>query len=119
MPLNSFCHVEFHVTDLARAQTFFETMFGWSFRGFSDEMVVFGQGDQHLGGLIKVDAPEPGMSPSVWIEVDSIDTYLSKAPTCGGRVWSEKAPVPHVGFSAMVADPDGNRVGLVEFAPQG
>lgn len=118
MAKNGFCHVEFQSTDLPRSQRFYETMFEWTFRSFGDDMVVFGQGDQHLGGLVKVDAVEAGNSPSVWIEVDSIERYLGKAPTAGGRVCSGKSPVPNVGWSATIQDPDGNTVGLVEFSSE-
>lgn len=33
----------------------------------------------------------------------------------GGSVIPGKTEVQHVGYSAQVADPDGNRVGLVQF----
>ena len=116
MAKNTFCHVEFQCTDLGRSKSFYAGLFDWTFRDFGGDMVVFGQGDQHLGGLQKAEAVTPGTSPSVWVEVDSIDSYLEKAKSLGGDVIADKAPVPSVGFSAMVSDPDGNPVGLVEFA---
>jgi uncharacterized protein len=115
MAKNTFCHIEFHSTDLKRSQAFFQGLFEWTFRSFGDEMVVFGAGDQHLGGLQKSEKVEAGASPSVWIEVDSIENYLAKAQTLGGKVVSDKHPVPSVGWSAMVSDPDGNKVGIVQF----
>lgn len=116
MAKNTFCHVEFQSTDLERSQRFYEGMFEWTFRSFGDEMVVFGQGDRHLGGLVKAEKVEAGASPSVWIEVDNIEQYLARAPTMGGRATGEKSPVPNVGWSAVLQDPDGNSVGLVEFS---
>ena len=116
MAKNTFCHVEFQSTDLKRSQAFYEGLFEWTFRDFGGDMIVFGLGDQHLGGLQKAEKVTPGNSPSVWIEVDSIENYLAKAPTVGGAVLGPKQPVPSVGFSAMIADPDGNPVGLVQFA---
>lgn len=116
MAKNTFCHVEFQCTDLNRSREFYEGLFEWTFRDFGGDMIVFGQGDQHLGGLQKAEAVTPGNSPSVWVEVDSIENYLGKAQSLGGKVLGEKNPVPSVGFSAMISDPDGNPVGLVEFA---
>jgi len=98
MAKNTFCHVEFQCTDMKRSQAFYGALFDWSFREFGDEMVVFGVGDQHLGGLQKVEQVHPGNSPSVWIEVDSIEAYSAKATGAGGRVASEKQPVTNVGW---------------------
>ena len=38
-----------------------------------------------------------------------------EAPKLGGQIARGKQPVPNVGWSATVTDPDGNRVGLVQF----
>jgi len=115
MAKNTFCHIEFHSTDLKRSQTFYEGMFDWTFRSFGDDMVVFGIGDQHLGGLQKHDSFTPGDSPSVWIEADNLESYMAKAEKLGGKIARPKSEVPNVGWSAVVTDPDGNHVGLVQF----
>lgn len=112
---NTICHVEIETTDMDRAQAFYGALFDWNFRAFTDEMVVFGIGDQHLGGFMKVPEVSAGRSPSIWIEVDSVDATVEKAVSLGSTVVSPKSPVPHVGWSAQVSDPDGNQVGMVEF----
>ncbi|MBX3112429.1 MAG: VOC family protein [Fimbriimonadaceae bacterium] len=114
--MNTVCHIEFDVTDVARAQAFYKGLFGWTFRAFTDSMVVFGVGDQHIGGLQRVEAVEPGASPSVWFQVEDLDSALGRAAALGGAVVSPRQDVPNVGWSAQVADPDGNRVGLVQYA---
>lgn len=115
MAKNSICHIEFESTDLARSQAFLEKMFEWTFRSFGDTMVVFGLGDTHLGGLQKVETVSAGRSPSVWVEVDDVDAYLSKASGCGGAIKSGKSLVEGVGWSAEITDPDGSSIGLVQF----
>ena len=115
MAKNTFCHVEFQCSDLDQSRKFYEGLFEWTFRDFGGDMIVFGVGDQHLGGLQKSDNIIPGNSPSVWIEVDSIEDYLAKAKALGGEILSDKSPVPSVGFSAIITDPDANAVGLVQF----
>jgi predicted enzyme related to lactoylglutathione lyase len=119
MAKNTVCHIEWEVTDLDRAQSFFGGLFDWKFQSFGDTMVVFGTGEHHIGGLTKVETARPGYSPSVWIEVDDVEVYCAKARHLGGTVVSEKSPVPNVGWSATVADLDGNPVGLVEFEKRG
>lgn len=99
---------------MARTQAFLEAMFGWTFRAFED-MVVFGLGDEHLGGLTKVDKVESGMSPTVWIQVADLDASLAKAQSLGGRVVTGRQPVPNVGWSGLIADFDDNKIGLVQF----
>jgi predicted enzyme related to lactoylglutathione lyase len=79
-------------------------------------MVVFGSGDQHIGGFVKAEWVNAGESPSVWFEVESIEAMLEKAVSAGGKVIEGKSDVPSVGWSATVGDLDGNRVGLVQFA---
>jgi predicted enzyme related to lactoylglutathione lyase len=119
MAKNTFCHIEFYVTDLPRARRFYEGLFEWDFRDFGGEhfdMLVFGKGDQHLGGLLRTDSAEPASRPQVWIEADILENYTTKAEGFGGSVLSPRSEVPGVGFSAVLADPDGNPVGLVEFA---
>lgn len=116
---NTICHVEIETTDLARAQGFYGAMFDWNFRQFTDDMVVFGSGDQHLGGLMLVDEVGAGRSPSIWVEVEDVQASLDMATTIGGGVVSEKSPVPHVGWSGQISDLDGNTIGLVEFEKKG
>lgn len=116
MPKHNVCHIEFYVSDLPRAQAFYEGLFGWDFRAFTDDMVVFGQGDQHIGGLMKSDDIRTGNSPSVWFEVEDVDAMAAKVGSIGGSVVAEKHPVPHVGWALVVADPDGNPVGMVQFS---
>ncbi|MBX7131734.1 MAG: VOC family protein [Fimbriimonadaceae bacterium] len=111
---NTICHIEFDVTDIARSQSFFEALFGWSFRAFGD-MVVFAAGDDHIGGMTKVDTVKAGDSPSVWFDVADLDEKLATAAKLGAKTLSEKNMLPGVGFTAQVADPDGNPIGLVQF----
>ena len=114
--MHTVCHFEWQSTDLQRSQEFYKGLFNWDFRSFGDEMVVFGQGDEHIGGLTKVDVVKAGSSPSVWIQVENLEGMCDRAVSLGGTLKSGKSPVPGVGFSAVVTDLDGNEVGMVEFA---
>ena len=119
MSSHTVCHIEFSCTDLARSQAFYGAIFDWKFASFGDSMVVFGSGDQHLGGLMKVDALQPGDSPSVWFEVASVEETLGLASGAGGEILSPRREIPGgIGFSGVFTDPAGNRVAVVEFAPK-
>ncbi len=109
------CHIEWDVTDLGRAQKFYGAIFDWTFAEFGGEMVVFSNGGEHIGGLMRVDRVQPGSSPSVWIQVASVDETALRAQAAGGTLLKPKSPVPGVGWSAVVGDHDGNPVGVVEF----
>lgn len=104
-------------TDLDRSQAFFEALFGWTFRAFMDDMRVFGLGDDHIGGLMKTGQVKTAESPSLWFEVEDIDASLAKASELGAPVVSPKGQTPSVGWTAQIGDPDGNAIGLVQFAP--
>ncbi len=113
--LNSVCHIEFQVNDLARARSFYEGLFDWQFSSFVSGMLVFGHDDQHIGGLVESDSVQAGASPSVWFRVQDIDATMTKAREFGGSIASEKSEVPGVGWSGVVKDMDGNHVGLVMY----
>jgi uncharacterized protein len=112
---NQLCHLEIQVTDLDRSRTFYRAIFGWDFRPFFPGMDAFGFGESHIGGLMVSETVTPGMSPSLWFKVRSIDETLAKAVAAGGQVASAKSEVPHVGWSATFTDPDGTTIGVVEY----
>jgi uncharacterized protein len=116
LDMNTVCHVEFDCTDLDRSQAFYTALFGWTFREFmGGEMRIFGVGDSHIGGLSKKASVTPGRSPSVWFQVEDLDRLIAAAESHGCGILEPKHPLPGVGFSACVADPDGNPVGLVHY----
>lgn len=113
--MNTLCHVEYDVSDIVRSQAFYGGLFGWDFQSFMEGMVVFGIGDQHIGGLQQRDVVETGKSPTLWFKIADLDSTVAKAVELGGSVPNEKHPVPGVGWSVAVLDPDGNQVGLVQY----
>ena len=114
--MNTVCHIEIQTRDLARSQAFYQAVFpNWSFRSFGEDMVVFGEGESHIGGLMKSDQVEPGQSPSVWIHAEAIEPILERVTQAGGSISAPKFAVPGVGWSAVFLDPEGSPLGLVEF----
>jgi hypothetical protein len=116
----AFGHVEWNSTDLGRTKRFYGTLFGWKFRPFGREYLLFqcpgyaGGGFQKVRGRRAVGA---GASPTVYVETRNIVALLKKARRLGGRTVQPKTEIPGHGWCAVLRDPDGNRVGLYEEDP--
>lgn len=46
--------------------------------------------------------------------VEDIDNVLRRVESCGGNVVQGRLPVPGVGWSAYVANPEGNTIGVFQ-----
>ena len=114
MAKNCICHIEWESTDLERTKTFFSGLFGWEFKPWGEQYMVFKTPSGVDGGIMKVDEAHPGTTPAVYVEVDDIEPYLELAPSLGGEVMQGKTEIPKVGWFALVKDPDGGIVGLVQ-----
>lgn len=115
--MNTVCHIEIQTLDLDRAETFYKGVFDWTFKAFvMSTMRIFGSGDTHVGGLQLVEKIEAGRSPSVWLQVGNIEETLAKVEAFGGKTVSGRSEVPGTGWSADFEDPEGNYIGIVQFA---
>lgn len=113
------CHIEYKSADLAASQKFCEQTFGWEFRSFGDDMIVFSTEDGHIGGFVTGERPTGKANPEVSYKVGSLDDFVKSALAHGATQGTEKRPVPGVGWYGSVFSPDGNEFGLVEFTDQG
>jgi predicted enzyme related to lactoylglutathione lyase len=108
----------FEVTspDHQRAQRFYARLFGWdvaadpAMGGYG--LVDTGAGDGAIGGGIgPADADDSGVK--IYMRVDDLDAYLDRAEALGGKRLVPPTDLPgDYGRFAILADPDGNRVGL-------
>ncbi|VVB91896.1 Glyoxalase/Bleomycin resistance protein/Dioxygenase superfamily protein [uncultured archaeon] len=118
-------HFHIPVDDMARAKKFYKNIFGWEIKetgmGMDFQLVTTTPTDEEgmplepggiNGGLYKRERPE--QTQSVVINVPSIDDYLKKIEKAGGKVIQQKMPVEDFGFYAMIADTEGNVIGLWE-----
>ncbi len=111
---------EIPATNMARAVTFYETLFGVSMKAEQmgpNEMAVFpyDQTSAISGCVIKGAHYVPGSDGAVtYLNADpSIDGVLHKVADAGGKVLLGKTALPPgMGFFAHVLDTEGNRVGL-------
>jgi predicted enzyme related to lactoylglutathione lyase len=114
--------------DMGRACEFYRQVFGWEIgpvKGSSGgyhaavttptdkEGIPIARGAIN-GGLFE-NATHGIETVFLEIEVDSIDSTVGKVNAQGGRLVREKRPMLDFGFFAVVQDPDGNYLGLMEY----
>ncbi len=115
-------HFEIPADDLARAQKFYKNLFGWSFNEVPDMnyyMVNTVAVDKNNmpeepgainGGMMKRNFPQE--SPVIVVNVSSIDEYLKKAMSLGGKVVLPKMDIGQFGFYARISDTESNIIGI-------
>ena len=108
-------HIDIPVSNLPAATAFYGGLFGWQIAempGFEGYPMWRAPNGISGGGL----APrsEAFTQPRSYVEVDSIDDALRRAVELGATVVMEKSPIDETSSWAVLADPDGNHVGLYE-----
>ena len=117
--LNPVGWFEIPVTDMARAKTFYEKVFGFKLVDNEDlgfKMAFF---PAHMdvpgapGSLVMADAETPpGHGTVVYFTAPDIDAHLGRARAQGGEVVMEKTAIGEWGFIGMIKDTEGNVIGL-------
>lgn len=110
-------HFEIPADDPDRAVAFYRDALGWEVSRFGEEpyWLVRGGADDEPGAngaLLNRDGLHH--SPVLIVAVEDIDQAVSRVQRHGGKVAQGKLPVPGVGWSAYVIDPEGNTIGLIQ-----
>lgn len=116
MAHGEYVHIEIPADDPARAQRFYQELFGWTFTSMPDFPDYFTYqttaGENGVGGAIgKRDVTAPHHVRN-YVNVDSIEDSVAKAKDLGATLVEEKREVPGMGWYAVLADPEGNQVAL-------
>lgn len=122
MAHGDFNHLEIPADDPQRAKRFYGELFGWSFRdmeGFPDYFLFNTPAGQGAGGAVGRRNVNTRAQTIQYVELDSIDDALAKVADLGGQVLTPKSDVPGQGWYAIVADSEGNEIGLWETSPSG
>ncbi|MCZ8196755.1 MAG: VOC family protein [Flavobacterium sp.] len=120
---NPFAWVEIYVSDMARAQKFYETVLATSMipmqtpGEFGDlEMVSFPWvegGNNISGALCKTSSMQPGSGGTlVYFASDDCAIEIARVTNAGGMVLQEKMPIGEHGFCAIATDTEGNTIGF-------
>ena len=113
-------HLDIPVSDFARATDFYSSLFGWQIAempGFEGYPMWQAPNQISGGGLAPRD--DAFTQPRSYVEVDSIDDTVAKATQAGGTVIREKGEITPTSWWAVIADPDGNAIGLFEGTTEG
>ena len=114
----SIVHVEFHVKDPKKLETFYGSLFGWKFQEVPGMNYSLFQAPSGPGG--GVGTMQPGNWPSGiinYIFVDSVEKYEGRIKKAGGKIISPKMEIPGQGWFAVFEDPSGTRMALWEQNP--
>jgi predicted enzyme related to lactoylglutathione lyase len=120
---NSVSHFEIYADDPGKLQTFYSSLFDWTFEAVPsmDYTLVktVETADAGLtqpgginGGMVKRPEGFDARAPVNYVNVESLDTSVTKAQQLGARVTKPKAAVPGMGWFAMLTDPQGNHFAM-------
>ncbi len=117
-------HFEIPADNLARAQKFYKSIFGWKIKKYPMEGMEYyalhtvAVGKDFMpktkgainGGMMK--RPHKGQGPVIAISVKSIGATLKKMASMGGKVLVKPMKIEDMGYYAYAADSEGNIIGI-------
>ena len=124
-------HFEIPADDLERAKKFY-SIFDWQIRDWpmpdgtvhtgvrtveTDETTYQPKEPGAINGMM-VKRDQYSKTPSVTVNVPSVDEYIEKVKTAGGKLLKPKETIEGMGAYAYVSDTEGNLLGLWEDAQQ-
>ena len=112
---NAFVHVELSTTDVAKAKTFYGSLFDWTLEDVpmgevTYTMIKVGKGVG--GGMMQQMIPGAPSSWLSYVEVQDIKASTRKAQSLGAKVMQDVTEVMGMGWLSVIADPTGAPLGL-------
>ena len=105
-------HFEIGARNADRAKTFYQSLSGWSIELHGPANMIDTGNAEGIQGNIAIAEGAPRTYVTFYVQVDDIDTSLTRAQELGGKVIVPASEVPGMGQFAWFADPDGNAIGL-------
>lgn len=117
-------HFEIPFDNKERAMKFYTESFGWRLTDMPQMNYVVAQSvdvdDNQMprepgainGGLFQ--RPKEAPSPTIYVDVKSVDEAIKKVQAAGGKVVTPNTPIPGMGAYARVSDTEGNIIGLFQ-----
>jgi hypothetical protein len=117
-------HFEIPARDVEKLRKFYAGAFGWKMQKWEGPMeywtietVPMGEKGMPIrrgvnGGMYKKEKPE--QIPLNYYAVESVDEYVKKIKTMGGKIIQPKMEVTGMGWEALAADPEGNVFGIFQ-----
>jgi predicted enzyme related to lactoylglutathione lyase len=111
-------YLDFSADDPDRAVNFYSKVFGWQINKWDGpkEYWEIKTGEPNEpgidGGLSKRERIGDWTTP--FINVPSIDQYIDKIESNGGKIIQPKTSIPSIGYTLLVKDTESNTIGLFE-----
>ncbi|WP_346622448.1 VOC family protein [Blastococcus montanus] len=107
-------YFEIHTSDSGAAGKFYSELFSWQLKDdMYDYLTVDTGSDTGIsGGIRKLDEQSSTPGTLMYAIVDDVSAVLKKAQSLGGSTAVEPYDIPGVGTMAVLADPEGSRIGL-------
>ena len=105
-------YVEFNVTNMEEAKSFYSKAFGWTFNDYGPSYCgICGDGYHEQGGLALADYVATAGSTMVVLYSDNLEASLQSVTRAGGEIVREPFYFPG-GRRFEFLDPSGNRLAV-------
>lgn len=111
-------YLDFSADDPERAVNFYSKVFDWQINKWDGpleywQMKTGEPNEQGIdGGLSKRERIGEWITP--FINVSSIDDYVEKIESSGGKIIQPKTSIPGIGYTLLFKDTESNTIGLFE-----
>jgi len=116
-------HFEIPAKDVKKLMKFYSDLFGWKIEKVQwldywlVETVPVNKQGQPIrqgvnGGMYRKENGD--MRPFNYINVESVDEYIKKLKSLGGKIIVPKQEIQEIGWTAVAVDPEGNCFGLFQ-----
>ena len=122
---NAVAHFEIYADDPEKLGKFYTSLFDWNISQVpgmehyrliktvdTDEKGMPKSPGGINGGILKKPEGYPANAFVSYVNVESLDASVAKAQQLGAKVTKGRAPVPGMGWFAMLTDPQGNHFAL-------
>lgn len=118
----AFSWSELMTSDPAAAGRFYGQLFGWTTQTMdmgTGPYTVVKVGEASIGGIMAMPPDAPGMPPhwGCYVTVDNVDRTLEQCTALGGQVLMPAMDVPSVGRMAVIQDPQGAALNIIQYSP--
>ena len=116
----AFSWSELTTTDPKAAATFYGGLFGWTFKNMGPEMGdyhVASVGETMIAGVMSMPPGAPPMPPAwgCYVTVTNLDASVARCAELGGKTLVPPMDVPTVGRMAVIQDPQGATLSLMQY----
>jgi len=109
-------HWEIGGQDAVKLRRFYAALFDWQITGDAEYGLVSAADGGIGGGILQTRQGMPSYV-TFHVGVDDLEETLERAASLGGSTLVPPSPIQGIGAFAMVADPEGNVIGLMMELP--